>query len=475
MLFMPKKELMIKVELYDSIYHRKSVRNYKKESLSNEDMEAVEKSISSLDTLYDDICLKVHIIENGQKMRDISKGLINSYSNLKAPHYMIIASEEKDDYLENIGYALEKVVLELTTMGIGTCWIGAPINEELLKNIISIDNGQKPIIGIAFGYPEDKFDFMKKIVRAGKRKSKEEFSFGDFDSTWNKMLEAVKHAPSAMNSQPWRIFKQKDSADVYIVKRNVLKSIEPTNHIDAGIALRHLKVTADHFNKFIQIKKMDDRNSEDYTYITSITEYQNSTDYYYSMNAEEFFNNTVEADMHKVYEPFLKRLKKNARILDIGCGSGRDSLYFIKRCYRVTAIDASKQLCEMSSKLIGQQVLNIKFQDIEWEREFDGIWACASLLHVPKNEMGYVLDKLERSLKKRGIMYMSFKYGDFEGERNGRYFSDYDENSLKTLIDANGKLRILEMYITEDVRKDRENEKWINVIVERNIRKGLFS
>ena len=185
---------------------------------------------------------------------------------------------------------------------------------------------------------------------------------------------------------------------------------------------------------------------------------------YYDENAQEFFNGTVDADMTQHHEEFLKLIPENGTILDAGCGSGRDSLKFKSLGYDVTAIDGSEEMCKLASEYSGINVKHMQFQDIDFIDEFDGIWASASLLHVPSTEIEMVLEKMKKSLMENGILYASFKYGDFEGERNGRYFNDLTES---TAIELFEKLhfKIIKTWITSDSRKGREDEKWVNILV----------
>ena len=189
---------------------------------------------------------------------------------------------------------------------------------------------------------------------------------------------------------------------------------------------------------------------------------------YYDKNAQEFFDGTVDADMTQHHEEFLKLIPEKGSILDAGCGSGRDTLKFKSLGYEVTAIDGSLEMCRLASEYSGVDVKHMLFQDIDFIDEFDGIWASASLLHVPSTEIEMVLEKLKKSLKKNGIMYASFKYGDFEGERNGRYFNDLTE---ETAIELFSKLNfeVVKTWITSDGRKGREDEKWVNILVKKGI------
>lgn len=184
---------------------------------------------------------------------------------------------------------------------------------------------------------------------------------------------------------------------------------------------------------------------------------------YYDKNAQEFFDGTVNADMSIHHEEFLKNLEENACILDAGCGSGRDTKLFKSLGHNVVAIDASAEMCRLASKYSGVNVKNLRFQDITFVNIFDGIWASASLLHIPSNELYSVLGKLRESLKSNGVFYASFKYGDFEGIRNERFFNDLTENAARDLFEKND-FKVLKTWQTEDSRPER-NEKWTNILV----------
>ena len=189
----------------------------------------------------------------------------------------------------------------------------------------------------------------------------------------------------------------------------------------------------------------------------------NNTITYYNQNAADFVANTQSADMTSLYQKFLARLPSTGHILDLGCGSGRDTKYFMQQGYDVTAIDGTPALCQLAQEFTGQEVQCMTFDQIQWEDKFDGIWACASLLHLPKHELPPIFFKLATALKADGYLYASFKYGSFEGERNGRYFSDLTETGLSVAISASG-LKITEQWLTEDVRPGR-SETWLNTIL----------
>ena len=189
----------------------------------------------------------------------------------------------------------------------------------------------------------------------------------------------------------------------------------------------------------------------------------NQTISYYEEHAAEFCKSTLDADMTFCRNRFLKYLDPQSHILDAGCGSGRDSKAFIDLGHSVTAIDASPKICEEAEKVLGQKVLCRSFEELEMEKLFDGIWACASLLHVPRGKMPEVLCRLKRALKDDGILYASFKYGAGEVTKQGRHFSNYDEKALRKLMEGAG-FEVLELFVTEDIRVDRRGEKWVNGI-----------
>lgn len=190
---------------------------------------------------------------------------------------------------------------------------------------------------------------------------------------------------------------------------------------------------------------------------------------YYNEHAEQFIAGTVDANMTALYDFFLKHIPLGGKILDLGCGSGRDTKAFMERGYSVVAVDGSAACCEAASTYIGQEVRCCTFDQIDYQNKFDGIWACASLLHLPKRELVSVFEKLATALKVGGTLYCSFKYGGFEGERNGRYFTDLTEDSLKEILENIPALNIKDVMITKDVREGRDGEQWLNIVLNQNL------
>ena len=188
---------------------------------------------------------------------------------------------------------------------------------------------------------------------------------------------------------------------------------------------------------------------------------------YYNSKAKDFASTTVGVIFTEIQDTFLSYLPPYSHILDFGCGSGRDTKYFLSQGHEVEAIDGSVELCKIASEYTGIPVKQMLFEDLDAVEKYDGIWACASILHVAKAELPVILQKMTTATKKGGTIYTSFKYGDFEGEKNGRFFTYLTESSFEELIKDIPELKIEKMWTSADVRKDREGELWLNLILRR--------
>lgn len=192
----------------------------------------------------------------------------------------------------------------------------------------------------------------------------------------------------------------------------------------------------------------------------------NQTLDYYNRNAENYYQNTVGTDMTVQYRFFLKYLSAGARILDLGCGSGRDTKYFRDNGYNVTAVDGSAEMCRKAEAYTGINVRQMDFLDLSDRELYAGIWASASLLHIAKKDMIRMLAKLRTALTKEGVLYVSFKEGSFEGVRNGRYYTDLTEGELFNLVNRVGGMKIVAAKrFTE--QRDGEEVHWISAIIKK--------
>ena len=192
---------------------------------------------------------------------------------------------------------------------------------------------------------------------------------------------------------------------------------------------------------------------------------QDLTINYYNEMSQEFIDSTVNVDFTMTQNKFMNKLQSGCHILDFGCGSGRDSKCFINKGFQVTAIDGSIELCKYASELTGLNVKHMYFQELCDIDVYDAIWACSSILHLPYSDLKDVMAKMIVALKQNGIIYTSFKYGKYEGERNGRYFIDMDDDKFKNFIINYPNITVEELWITGDVRPGRSNEQWLNVIL----------
>lgn len=153
--------------------------------------------------------------------------------------------------------------------------------------------------------------------------------------------------------------------------------------------------------------------------------------------------------------------------MDFGCGSGRDTKYFLDKGYSVDAIDGSAEFARLASEYAQIEVKQMLFQELDAVECYDGIWACSSILHLTYEELLDVFAKMERALVSKGIVYTSFKYGTEEAERNGRYFTDMTEEKIKSLLNKVDMFAEVEMWVTADVRPGRGKEQWLNLILQK--------
>ena len=167
---------------------------------------------------------------------------------------------------------------------------------------------------------------------------------------------------------------------------------------------------------------------------------------YYNKYAAKVFEDTVEQNLEDIRK------------------EGRDSLAFYEAGFDVTPLDASEEMCKLAEIHTGLEVLEMTYEDMDFESVFDGVWACASLVHVPKKELQDILSKISTALKDGGIFYMSVKKGDFEGFRGERYFSDYTADAAEIAVEESGRFQIMKVWETEDVRSGHGETVWINVL-----------
>jgi SAM-dependent methyltransferase len=189
---------------------------------------------------------------------------------------------------------------------------------------------------------------------------------------------------------------------------------------------------------------------------------------FYEKNAKSYFDNTVAIDISGLRERFATYVPAGGLILDAGSGSGRDTRAFLRLGYEVEAFDASPALTELSTRLTGVRTRVMRFEDFDEPSRFDGIWACASLLHVSEEELPGALERLTHALKAQGAIYVSFKEGI--GERtvpDGRRFTNLTLQGLELLLHSLTNLVIRELWSYKAQSSSKEDEVWVNAIATR--------
>ena len=185
---------------------------------------------------------------------------------------------------------------------------------------------------------------------------------------------------------------------------------------------------------------------------------------YYESNAEHYAAETFSADMSEQYQRFLPLLKKGAKILDVGSGSGRDACYFQKHGYQVTALEPSKNLCREIRKVFSGEIICSDIQNYQPKERYDGIWACASLIHLQEEEILRFFEKIDLYLNDNGVVYVSGKNGIPTGEgEDGRFFLEFTEQLVEKILTVNEQLRPEQLWYTEDV-SGRQGFRWMNLI-----------
>lgn len=193
----------------------------------------------------------------------------------------------------------------------------------------------------------------------------------------------------------------------------------------------------------------------------------NSTLDYYNSNAKDFVSGTVGVSFTDIQDIFLEYIPNGGKVLDFGCGSGRDTKYFLSKGYDVDATDGSEELCKIASEYAGVKVKQMLFEELDEIEKYDGVWACASLLHVEKKLLPDIMKKIVFATTTDGVVYMSFKYGDFEGVRNGRFFTYLTEESFREVLKAVPELVIEKLWTSADVRAERGEERWLNIVLKK--------
>ena len=189
---------------------------------------------------------------------------------------------------------------------------------------------------------------------------------------------------------------------------------------------------------------------------------------FYNRNAEDYFQKTWKLDLKEIYGKFLRYVPSGGKILDVGCGSGRDAYHFSQAGYAITALDDSTELINRVRSHVDCEVQHSSFYDFNEKNIYDGIWCCASLLHCAENKLEDVLHSLILGLKPLGILYMSYKVGEGIRYDEDRFFLDMNECKMSLLIGNLQECYLLQQWITVD-KKPNSNEEWLNVLIQKKM------
>jgi len=194
---------------------------------------------------------------------------------------------------------------------------------------------------------------------------------------------------------------------------------------------------------------------------------------WYDRHTAGYIENTEHVDMSDIHARFLVHLSPGGRILDAGCGSGRDSREMLRQGFDVTPMDASIEMVRQASAALRRPVLHLRHEDVIFDAAFEGIWSNASLLHVAQADLPGVLARYRDALVPGGVMFASFKHGSGEVHRDERLFSNQTAGSFRQLIDMVPDLELLETWVSNDRRPGREHEEWLNTLTRRRVAEAV--
>lgn len=267
------------MELYNAIFYRKSIKSYSNTKIKAPLMEEVKKVCSNITYLNEDLNIKAHVVDRGHLIHF----LLGKNCKVKAPHYILVTSNKGEDYLQNIGFAMESVVLQLTALGIATCWVECTLKREDVEEFVDLEkieeeiveeneeidlsNIEEPCAIIAFGYPEKSEELFKNLEAKADREKIKDIS-KKVDSSWNACLEAVRMSPSVKNCQPW--FFVNDKKGFHLYERNQKKSIADMSKISMGVALRHFDLACKKDEIEVEYEKIEAKKRIGKEYFISI-------------------------------------------------------------------------------------------------------------------------------------------------------------------------------------------------------------
>ncbi|RPJ17277.1 MAG: hypothetical protein EHM30_04045 [Desulfobacteraceae bacterium] len=244
------------MNIQDIISRRISVRTFEPEPASSGDLEAVRIAGEQAEALTE-TKMQFHLLTDAQMGKEI-KGIIGDYGKtIHAPHYIVLASREREGYLTDAGFRFEQMVLDATARGLGTCWVGLMFKESSLRTALWLDGSWRIIVLSPIGRPREKSltnRMLRTLAGSKGRKPIDQLFFwqrhGEMlpasvasDQSLMQVLESTRWAPSWMNRQPWRFMLLKQEILVYKIKQQDREG-KDYHRLDCGIAMCHLHLTA---------------------------------------------------------------------------------------------------------------------------------------------------------------------------------------------------------------------------------------
>ncbi|WP_297132932.1 nitroreductase family protein [Terrisporobacter sp.] len=264
------------MELYDAIFYRKTIKSYSDKKIKQPLLEEIKKLCCNITYLNNDLNIKAHLIERGHLIHFS----IGKEYEVKAPHYILMTSNKGEDYLQNVGFAMEELILELTCLGVGSTWLQCKLKREDVEEFMQLDEIdmeeedyedkiEYPVSLIAIGYP-DKYDSLFRKGKKSYNRKKMKDICKTFNPKWNEVFEGVRVSPSIMNQQPW-LFKENDYGfDLYECLPKKKYKIEEESKISMGGALRHFDICCKENNLNVEYAKKTVNNKRMKEYFISI-------------------------------------------------------------------------------------------------------------------------------------------------------------------------------------------------------------
>lgn len=263
------------MELYDAIFYRKTIKSYSDKRIKQALLEEINRLCGSITYLNNDLNIKAHLIERGHLIH-FSVGK----ESIKAPHYILVTSNKGEDYLQNVGFAMEKLILELTCLGVGSTWLKCELKREDVEEFIQLDEIDlededyenkidHPVSLLAIGYP-DRYDSLFRKSKKSYDRKKMKYICQSFNTKWNEVFEGVRVSPSIMNYQPWS-FKEVDYGfDLYEYIPKKRYRIQDENKISMGAVLRHFDICCKKNNLDVEYVKKNIKSLRKKEYFISI-------------------------------------------------------------------------------------------------------------------------------------------------------------------------------------------------------------